>query len=77
MPPTGFEPATYCLEGSRSIQAELQGLHYYNHNNLFKSFLSIIIMEDDLVRVVCSKEKEEIYCLIGSNIYKKEYKGKE
>tara|TARA_Y100000296_G_scaffold15244_1_gene17958 strand:- start:813 stop:953 length:141 start_codon:yes stop_codon:yes gene_type:complete len=27
----GFEPATYCLEGSRSIQAELQS---HNSPNL-------------------------------------------
>ena len=25
----GFEPATCCLEGSRSIQTELQGHIYY------------------------------------------------
>ncbi len=35
---TGFEPATYCLEGSRSIQAELP-----SHNPLnsfwFKSLI--------------------------------------
>ena len=26
VPPAGFEPATRCLEGSRSIRAELRGL---------------------------------------------------
>jgi hypothetical protein len=36
MPPTGFEPATYCLEGNRSIQTELQGLSYPVANLRFR-----------------------------------------
>ena len=54
MPPTGFEPATYCfllceankdvwllilLEGSRSIQTELQGPIIIKEIIIFKSFL--------------------------------------
>ena len=40
MPRTGFEPAAYCLEGSRSIQAELPGRFKKEEIVIFKMFLS-------------------------------------
>ena len=40
MPRTGFEPATYCLEGSHSIQAELPRLNTLNYQS-FKSLMHL------------------------------------
>ncbi len=34
-------------------------------------------MGEELVRVVCSKARKEIYCLINSSFYEREYKEKE
>ena len=30
-------------------------------------------MEEELIGVVCSREKQEIYCLVESRIYKEEF----